>query len=116
VAARHLPAVQRKLLELTMTLAIRPRIVLLDEVLAGLTPVEIVRATALLRRLRDERDIGLLWVEHVMHAVMETAERVIVLHQGEVIGEGPPGAVARDARVLAAYLGSPAKAGEAIAS
>ena len=116
VAARHLPAGRRKFLELAMTLALRPRIVLLDEVLAGLTPGEIGRATALLRRLRDERGIGLLWVEHVMQAVMETAERVVVLHQGEVICEGPPGAVSRDARVLAAYLGAPASAGEAIAS
>jgi branched-chain amino acid transport system ATP-binding protein len=85
-------------------------------VLAGLTAGEIGRATALLRRLRDERGIGLLWVEHVMHAVMTTAERVVVLHQGVVIGAGPPGVVSRDARVLAAYLGAPAPAGDAIAS
>jgi branched-chain amino acid transport system ATP-binding protein len=116
VAARHLPAGRRKLLELAMTLALRPRMVLLDEVLAGLTASEVGRATAVLRRLRDERGIGLLWVEHVMQAVMETAERIVVLHQGQVICKGPPEAVSRDARVLAAYLGVPAGAGEAVAS
>jgi ABC-type branched-subunit amino acid transport system ATPase component len=116
LAARHLPAGRRKLLELAMTLALRPRMVLLDEVLAGLTPAEIGRATAVLRRLRDESGIGLLWVEHVMQAVMETADRIVVLHQGQVICEGPPGAVSRDPRVLTALPGCAAGAGQAIAS
>jgi branched-chain amino acid transport system ATP-binding protein len=113
MAARHLPGGRRKLLELAMAVALRPQIVLVDEVLAGLTPGEIARATAVLCRLRDERGIGFFWVEHVMSAVMATAERVVVLHHGEIICEGPPGIVARHPRVLAAYLGEP---GEAIAS
>jgi branched-chain amino acid transport system ATP-binding protein len=90
-----------------MALALSPRVLLLDEILAGLTPTEVRRATGVLRRLRDERGIGLFWVEHVMQAVMETAERVIVLHHGEVICEGPPAPVSRDPRVLEAYLGEP---------
>jgi branched-chain amino acid transport system ATP-binding protein len=105
VPARRLTGGRRKLLELAMALALRPRIILLDELLAGLTPTEGARATVILRKIRDERGVGLFWVEHVMKAIMETAERLIVLHHGEVICEGPPAAVSRDARVLEAYLG-----------
>ncbi len=105
VPARRLTGVRRKLVELAMALALRPRVILLDELLAGLTPTEGARATAILRRIRDERGVGLFWVEHVMKAIMETAERLIVLHHGEVICEGPPSAVSRDPRVLEAYLG-----------
>src|SRR2546425_994808 len=105
IRARHLPGPHRKLLELAMALAQGPRLVLLDEILAGLTPTEVGRATAILRRIRDEHGIGLFWIEHVMQAVMAAAERVIVLDHGEVIAEGAPHPAVRDARVLEAYLG-----------
>ena len=108
--AHALTTVGRKLLELAMALALGPRFLLLDELLAGLTPTEVAAATGLLRRIRDERGIGILWVEHVMHAVMTTADRCIVLHHGEVIAEGPPAAVSRNQRVMEAYLGEPAAA------
>ena len=103
--AGTLPPARRKLVELAMVLALRPRLILLDEILGGLTPAEAARFTALLRRLRDEWGIAIFWIDHVMWAVMETAERVIVLHHGEVIGAGDPASVARDARVVEAYLG-----------
>ncbi|MBI4636192.1 MAG: ABC transporter ATP-binding protein [Candidatus Rokubacteria bacterium] len=107
LTARHLPVARRKLLELAMALALRPRIMLLDEILGGLTPTEVGRVTAILRRVRDEWGIALFWIDHVMWALMEVAERVIVLHHGELIAEGRPGSVARDPRVLEAYLGQP---------
>jgi branched-chain amino acid transport system ATP-binding protein len=107
--AGRLPPARRKLVELAMVLALRPRVILLDEILGGLTPAEAGRFTALLRRLREEWGIALFWIDHVMWAVMETAERIIVLHHGEVIAEGDPGSVARDAAVLQAYLGRAAR-------
>jgi ABC-type branched-subunit amino acid transport system ATPase component len=102
---RRLSSAWRKLLELAMALAQSPKVVLLDEPLAGLAPAEVVRATVILRRIRDEHGVTLFWIEHNMRAVMATADRVIVLHHGEVIHAGEPASVARDARVLAAYLG-----------
>ena len=109
MTARHLPAPRRKLLELAMALALAPRILLLDEICGGLTPSEAGQFTTILRRIRDERGITLFWIDHVMWAIMETAERVIVIHHGEVICEGDPQSVSRDQRVLSAYLGHPAK-------
>jgi branched-chain amino acid transport system ATP-binding protein len=105
--ARRLSVALRKLLELAMALALGPRVLLLDEILAGLTATEVQRATGVLRRVRDRWGVALLWTEHVMHAVMATAERVIVLHHGEVISEGSPAAVVSDPRVREAYLGEP---------
>jgi branched-chain amino acid transport system ATP-binding protein len=107
IPAGRLPVARRELLELAMALALAPRILLLDELLAGLSPTEVERATAVLRRVRDAWGIALCWTEHVMQAVMTTAERVVVLHHGEMICEGPPPVVAADARVREAYLGEP---------
>jgi branched-chain amino acid transport system ATP-binding protein len=101
----RLPPARRKRVELAMVLAQSPRVILLDEILGGLTPAETADLTRLLRGLRDERGIALYWIDHVMGALMDAADRVIVLHHGEVIAEGAPGAVARDARVVEAYLG-----------
>ena len=100
------PTGRRKLLELAMVLATRPRVLLLDELMAGLNPGEVEFAMRLIRRIRDERGAAIFWVEHVMEAVMGAADRVIVLHHGEKIAEGPPAAVAEDRLVLDAYLGA----------
>ena len=96
---------QRKFLELARALAARPRLVLLDEVLSGLTPGEISDAIDLIRRIRD-RGAAIVFVEHVMRAVMALADRVVVLNHGKLIAEGPCDVVMKDGEVVRAYLGA----------
>ena len=103
--ARHLNVVQKKRLEMARALATGPKLLMLDEVLGGLNTQEINQAVAFIRRLRDELGLTVLWIEHVMGAIMPAAERVIVLDQGEVLMVGPPNEVVKDARVIQAYLG-----------
>ncbi len=95
---------QRKFLELARALASRPRLVLLDEVLCGLTPNEIDDAVALVRRIRDQGST-VVFVEHVMRAVMALTDRVVVFDQGAVLAEGPAAEVMKRPEVMTAYLG-----------
>ena len=97
---------QRKFLELARALASRPRLVLLDEVLCGLTPSEIDDAVALVRRIRDQGST-VVFVEHVMRAVMALTDRVVVFDQGAVLAEGPAAEVMQRPEVMTAYLGTP---------
>ena len=97
---------QRKFLELARALASRPSLVLLDEVLSGLSPPEIDQAVETVRRIRDA-GTTIVFVEHVMRAVMELADRIVVLNHGRVIAAGEPLEVMRRADVVAAYLGRP---------
>ena len=97
---------QRKFLELARALAMRPHLVLLDEVLSGLNPAEIDSAVDLIRDIRRE-GATIVLVEHVMRAVNALADRIVVLNQGDVIAQGEPAEVMRDAAVVAAYLGAP---------
>lgn len=100
---------QRKFLELARALASRPRLVLLDEVLCGLTPGEIDDAVALVRRIRDQGST-VVFVEHVMRAVMALTDRVVVFDGGQVLAVGPAAEVMQRPEVMTAYLGQPAAA------
>ena len=102
---------QQRFLELARALAGRPRLLLLDEVMAGLNDTELQASIDIVRTARDELGITVIWVEHVMKAVMSLAERVVVLHFGRVLVDGTPEVVMRDPEVVAAYLGTAEAAG-----
>jgi branched-chain amino acid transport system ATP-binding protein len=108
--ARSLGTPGRKRLEIARALATQPKVLLLDEAMAGLTPAEIARAIALIREIHTS-GVTLVIVEHVMEVIMSLATRVIVLHQGREIARGTPAAVTRDPAVIAAYLGKRAVRG-----
>ena len=96
---------QQRLLEIGMALATRPRMLLLDEVAAGLTESEIEEMARLIRRLRDELDLTVIWIEHAVTVLLRHVERVLVLHQGRKIADAAPRIVVRNPEVVEAYLG-----------
>jgi branched-chain amino acid transport system ATP-binding protein len=108
--AARLTLSQRKRLELGRALATRPRLLLLDEGMAGLNPAELREALDLLRRVRLELGLTLVVVEHMMEVIVSLCERVVVMNQGRKIAEGRPEAVAHQAEVVEAYLGPRAAA------
>jgi branched-chain amino acid transport system ATP-binding protein len=104
--AKSLTLPDRKRLEVARALATDPKLLLLDEVMAGLRPTETDRMVAILRELNAERGLTILLIEHVMRAVMALAQRVLVLHHGAAIAEGAPDEVVRDKDVIRSYLGA----------
>jgi branched-chain amino acid transport system ATP-binding protein len=87
-------------------LATHPKFLLLDEVISGLNQEETVEASLILKRIRDEIGITIIWVEHIMQVLMNLVEKVFVLNFGELIAQGTPLEVSRDERVIQAYLGA----------
>ncbi len=109
-AKRDLPASSltlpdRKRLEVARALATRPKLLLLDEVMAGLRPTETDQMVAVFRELNRQEGLTILLIEHVMRAVMALAQHIVVLHHGEVIARGTPAQVVRNPAVLECYLG-----------
>jgi branched-chain amino acid transport system ATP-binding protein len=104
--AGSLNVAQKKRLEMARALAAHPKLLLLDEVLAGLNPSEIVTMVETIREIR-KTGITIIMIEHVMHAIMNVSDRVIVLDYGEQIAEGTPKEIVENKRVIEAYLGDP---------
>jgi len=97
---------QKKRLEMARALCAQPYLLLLDEVLAGLNPSEVASMVATIRKICDQ-GISIIMIEHIMHAIMNLSDRIIVLNYGSLIAEGTPDEISQNETVIQAYLGDP---------
>ncbi len=97
----------RRLVEIARALASNPVLALLDEPLAGLNPSETQKTMAVIREMRDQYGVSILWIEHKIDAVFSVCDRVVVLDYGQMLAEGDPQQIAKNAKVVEAYLGEP---------
>lgn len=104
ILAKNLPIASQKRLEIARALATKPELIMLDEVMAGLTPTEVAQSMELIVRIRD-KGITVFMIEHVMKAIMSVCDRIIVFHNGSKIADGPPEEVAASRTVIEIYLG-----------
>ena len=106
--AKLLTPLEKKLMELARALAMKPKVLLLDELMAGMNPKDVDRIIDLLQKVRREENIAVVsMVEHLMHAIAKFAERVMVMHQGKKLIEGSTSEVLRHPKVIEVYLGKP---------
>ena len=105
VLSKGLPLGKRKRLEIARALATQPEIILLDEAFAGLNPTEINEQIEIVNKIRTERGITILIIEHHMRVIMAVSDRIVVLNYGQKIAEGTPSEIGHNPAVIEAYLG-----------
>lgn len=105
ILAKDMPLYELRLIELARALALKPKLLLVDEVMAGLNPAETEKIKQLIINIKDQLDLTIIWIEHILKILMRTVDRVIVMHYGSIIAEGTPKEVVSKPIVIEAYMG-----------